>query len=117
MILTIIGFSSIGLVLGAISGFIYSALLDVDDSHVIVSCLLLGMIFGGCIGIHMQETEQKLNKLPEVLTELNNTKLELERIKQQAVAAGLGYWHEELAVVRRDFVIASQTASFTAEAK
>lgn len=117
MISAIICFSLGGLVFGAISGFIYSVLLDLDDSHALVSCLLLGMIFGGCLGIHIHKTEQKLNKLPEVLTELNNTKLELERIKQQAVAAGLGYWHEELAVVRRDFVIASQTASFTAEAK
>jgi len=43
--------------------------------------------------------------------------MESERIKEQAVRAGLGYWREESAVIKRDFIIASQTASFTAEAQ
>jgi len=43
--------------------------------------------------------------------------MESERIKEQAVRAGLGYWREESAVIKRDFIIASQTTSFTAEAQ
>lgn len=117
MISAIICFSLVGLILGLIYGLGYCVLFDMDNNGIIVSCIVFGVCIGGLFGAYIVTMEQKINKLPEVLTELNNTKLELERIKQQAVAAGLGYWHEELAVVRRDFVIASQTASFTAEAK
>lgn len=108
------------LIFGGIIGFVYSivyALLIQFNDDVIASCTVFGLIVGGIFGVYLTQIETRLFEITKLQTELINTKMESERIKEQAVAAGLGYWREETAVIKRDFIIASQTASFTAEAR
>lgn len=113
----IIGCSVIGLNFGLIYGLIYSLITNTTDDHVIISCIILAVIIGAGFGYYRTKIDYHFNEVSKIQSELINTKLELERIKEQAVAAGLGYWREETAIIKREFLIASQTTSFTAEVK
>lgn len=104
-----------GGIIGLVYSMIYAILVHSNGDDVVISCTVFGLIVGGIFGVYLTQIETKLFEITKLQTDLINTKMESERIKEQAVAAGLGYWREETAVIKRDFIIASQTASFTAE--
>jgi len=115
MIGTVAFFVVAGSIIGAAYALIYSLHLEKSDDDVTVSCLFLGLMFGLISGTAFVKNEAKLNEMSKLQSEMIEIKLESERIKQQAVNAGLGYWREETAVVKRVFIIASQTEALQAE--
>ena len=110
----------LGLLSGTIAGLIFGLGYEIciyRANHVLPACTIFGLVAGICFGVYVGKIESRLSEFIKLEKENLDLRLESDRIKEQAVAAGLGYWREQTTVIKRDFIIASHTASFTPEAE